>query len=151
MLPGQVYRSWNTCVKLVWDLPRSTHNYLVEHMLAKDLVSVRQRIFSQYIRFVQRLPKSVSKEVRILQSIVKNDVRSVTGKNCLMLSQEFSIDPLTVSPGKFNELYKNYAVPEHDTWRIPLLGTLLDQRYEMAACGDDIETVSGLLESLCST
>ena len=68
-----------------------------------------------------------------------------------MLSQEFSIDPLTVSPGKFNELYKNYAVPEQDTWRIPLLGTLLDQRYEMAACGDDVETVSGLLESLCST
>ena len=142
-MAGQVYRSWNTCVKLVWDLPRSTHNYLVEHMLAKD--------FSQYIRFVQRLPKSVSKEVRILQSIVKNDVRSVTGKNCLMLSQEFSIDPLTVSPGMFIDLYKNYAVPEQDTWRIPLLDTLLDQRYEMAACGDDVETVSRLLESLCST
>ena len=28
-MAGQVYRSWNTCVKLVWDLPRSTHNYIL--------------------------------------------------------------------------------------------------------------------------
>ena len=26
---GQFYRSWNTCVKLAWDIPRSTHTYLV--------------------------------------------------------------------------------------------------------------------------
>ena len=150
-MAGQVYRSWNTCVKLVWDLPRSTHNYLVEHMLARDFVSVRERIMVQYVRFVQRLPKSVSKEVRILQNIVKNDVRSVTGRNCLLLGLEFSLDPHTVSPEKFKEKYKFYAVPEQDDWRIPLLRTLLDHRYEMAACGDDLKTVTGLLESLCSS
>ena len=27
-MAGQAYRSWNTSVKLVWDLPRSTHNML---------------------------------------------------------------------------------------------------------------------------
>ena len=31
---GQGYRSWNTCSKLVWDIPRS--------MLAKDFCSVRE-------------------------------------------------------------------------------------------------------------
>ena len=25
-MSGQVFRSWNTCVKLAWGLPRSTHN-----------------------------------------------------------------------------------------------------------------------------
>ena len=63
---GQVYRSWNTCVKLVLDLPRATHNYFVEHLLAKDLCSVRKMLLTQYVGFLQRLGKSVSQEVRIL-------------------------------------------------------------------------------------
>ena len=133
-MAGQVYRCWNTCVKLVWDVPRSTHNYFVEHLLAKDWVSVRERLLVQYVKFLQKSPKSISAEVRILQNIVKNYVRPVAGKNCLKLSQEFSLDPL-----------------EQDDWRIPLLNTLLTQRYEMSACGEDLEIVSGLIESLCSS
>ena len=146
-----VYRTWNTCVKLVWDLPRSTHNYFVEHVLAKDLLSVRARILVQYVSFIQRLSKSVSKEVRILKNIVTNDVRSGTGKNCLKLGQEFSLDPLKDSTGKFRQDYGLYSVPDEDNWRLPLLETLLDQRQDMAACGEDLETVSGLIESLCSS
>ena len=33
---GQVYRSWNTSVKLAWGLPRSTHTFLVENVLARN-------------------------------------------------------------------------------------------------------------------
>ena len=128
---GQVYRSWNTCVKLVWDLPRSTHNYFVEHLLAKDWVSIREKIMVQYVKFMQRLPKSVSKEIRILHSVVSSDVRSVTGKNCLLLRQEFSLDPMSNSASQFHDVYKLYSVPDQDEWRISLLENLLAQRYEM--------------------
>ena len=48
-MAGQVYRSWNTSVKLVWDLPRSTHNFFVEHLLAESFSSVRQSILVQYV------------------------------------------------------------------------------------------------------
>ena len=150
-MAGQVYRSWNTCVKLVWDVPRSTHNYFVEHLLAKDFASVKEKIFSQYTRFVQKLRQSTSKEVRILQNIVKNDVRSVTGRNCLMLAQEFDIDPNTVGSQKFKDLYQCYGIPGQDLWRISILDTLLQNRYEMTACGEDTDVVSGLIQSLCSS
>ena len=84
---------------------------------------------------------SVSEEVRILQNIVKNDVQSVTGKNCLKLSQEFSLDPNRDNAALFHEDYTFYALPEQDDWRIPLLNTLLIQRYEMSACGEDLESL----------
>ena len=61
-MTNQVFRSWNTTVKLVWNLPRPTHNYFVEHLLAKDMGSARQQILSQYIGFLKRLGRSVSKE-----------------------------------------------------------------------------------------
>ena len=78
---GQVYCSWNTCVKLVWNLPRSTHNYFVDNMLAEDFPSVRRKILSQYISFSQRLRKSVSSEVRLMSFVAAADIRSNTGRN----------------------------------------------------------------------
>jgi hypothetical protein len=58
VMANQVYKSWNTTVKLVWDLPRSTHNYFVEHHLAETFSSVRQSILAQYVGFIQRLERS---------------------------------------------------------------------------------------------
>ena len=65
--------------------------------------------------------------------------------------QEFSLDPSRDSASQFHEAYSWYALPEQDDWRIPLLNTLLTQRYEMSACGENLEIVSGLIESLCSS
>ena len=67
-MANQVYRSWDTQVKLVWGLPRSTHNYFVEHLLATDFRAARQQIMWQYVGFLGRLGRSVSSEVRIMYS-----------------------------------------------------------------------------------
>ena len=97
-MSGQAFRSWNTCVKLTWDLPRSTHNYLVEQLLAKEFKSVRKRIMLQYVSFVKRLGRSVSQEVRIMRSMVASNVQfvqSMTGKNITNMKEEIRLDPMT--------------------------------------------------------
>ena len=38
---SKVYHAWSTCVKLTWGVPRSTHTYLVEDVLAKDASRVQ--------------------------------------------------------------------------------------------------------------
>ena len=64
-------KSWNTCVKLVFDVPTiSTLIYLVEGHLAKDHTSLRNQVLSRYPSFVQNLLNSPSKEVRLLANIV---------------------------------------------------------------------------------
>ena len=152
-MSGQVYRSWNTCVKLVWDLPRSTHNYLVEQTLAKDFSSVRKRILLQYASFLQRLGKSVSDEIRVMSRIVVVDVQSVTGKNCYNMVNEFNLDPWTqpATSSSFAKQYKMYETPAQDTWRSSLLLSLMKEKYDMDVTGEDVETISGLIESLCSS
>ena len=82
-------------MKLTWDLPRSTHNYLVEQLLAKEFKSVRKRIMLQYVSFVKRLGRSVSQEVRIMRSMVASNVQSITGKNITNMNEEFRLDPMT--------------------------------------------------------
>ena len=90
-MAGQTYRSWNTCVKLVWGLPRSTHNYLVENLLSCQVASVRCNILSQYVGFVKKLENSRNSEIRLLCRVAASDIRSTLSKNCRNLSDEFGI------------------------------------------------------------
>ena len=62
---NQLYNSWSTCVKLTWDLPRSTHTYFVEDVLAKDFFTVKQQLVGRFVNFFQKLLKSPCLELRI--------------------------------------------------------------------------------------
>ena len=43
-----IFKCWNTAVKLIWNVPRSTYTYLVENMLAKNFVTLRHQMYSRY-------------------------------------------------------------------------------------------------------
>ena len=148
---GQVYRSWNTCVKLAWDTPRMTHNLFVE-MLSGDLPSVRKQILCQYMSFFRKLRQSPLREVRILANLVGRDTNSVTGRNLSNLMEEFpTLDPWTHGAAHFKTQYRGYLVPDEDQWRLPLLKKLLYQRREMDTCGEDVTTITELIDSLCTS
>ena len=118
-------------------------------MLAKDASNVRRRILLQYVSFLSRLGKSVSKEVRMMKSIAASDIQSTTGKNCSSMKNGFNLDPLTMHVSSFPKEYTMYDTPEQDTWRLPLLSSLLRERYELSVTGEDTKTISDVIESLC--
>ena len=62
----QYFKSWNTCVKLINRVPRSTFTYLVEDVFAEVQPSLRRQILSRYPGFYRTLVASPSKEVRML-------------------------------------------------------------------------------------
>ena len=78
---GKVFRTWDTAVKLAWGVPRSTHTYLVPHLLSSGLPSTRKRLLCQYLTFFKKLRHSTCKEVRVLSEIVARDAKSPTGHN----------------------------------------------------------------------
>ena len=47
-------KSWNTFVKLAWEVPRDTYTYLVENVLATNHVLFRKQIYSRYVNFFQQ-------------------------------------------------------------------------------------------------
>ena len=51
----QYFKCWNTAVKLVYGVPRSTYTYLVEGFLAKDEKSLRNQVLSRYPGFYKKL------------------------------------------------------------------------------------------------
>ena len=149
-MTGQVCRTWNTCVKLAWGIPRSSHNYFVD-LLAAPLQSVNKKLLCQYVSFYQRLSKSTSREVRIMSNIVSHDIRSVTGRNLKNIACLFNIDPKLHHAEHFKQKDIGYKIPEEDEWRVPLLRKLLDQRRELYSCEEDTSNIDELIESLCSS
>ena len=146
---SQVFRSWNTCVKLLWDIPRWSHNYLVEHVLSCGIPPVRQRVLGQYLGFFQKLTKSDSPEVRLLADLVGRDAGSVTGQNLLNIEEEFELDPRVSSSFQLGEKYCLYHVPDEDRWMLSFLVKLLDQNRDMAVMEENTKTISELIDSLC--
>ena len=121
---GQFCRSWNTCVKLAYNIPRSTHTYLVEHCLAAGFVPVRTEMMARYVKFHQNLLQSKSFEVQVLVNLVSKDIRSTTAKNIALIEKEAGKTANNLSPQQVRELIVKPPVPMNQEWRMPLLQKL---------------------------
>ena len=129
---GQYYTAWQTCVKLAWHVPRQTHTYLVDNFLCSGLSSVRADILSRYLKFVQGLKMSPSREVTVMCGVVEGDVTTTTGQNLDLIRRETGLDPPASSATRVKAaiLSRVQKVPELDTWRLENLGKLLEARGE---------------------
>ena len=148
---NQVYRSWSTCVKLTWNIPRSTHSFLVDNLLAAEFHTVKQQLLSRFVHFVKKLLTSSSPEVCMVVNMVARCARSTTGNNLLNIEREVHLDPWTTPGWKIKEAVARAEVPAMEGWRIQYLGKLLDARREMDDKCDDTEEISSLIDNLCSS
>ena len=142
-----LFKSWNTCVKLIWGVPRSTYTYLVESVLAADFVSLRNQVYGRYVTYFQNLFKSTSREIRHLVRIVSRDSRSVTCRNVEHLTALTGLSPWDYSGGRIKEKLPKSLVPDGDWWRPGLLLKLLDMRGKVA----DHDHLDKMVDSLCTT
>ena len=111
----QMYRSWNTCVKLSWEVPRSTHTFLVDGFLGSGLPTVRQQILSRYPKFFRSLLDSPSHEVAVVARLVGNNARTTTGKNLLNLRLETGLNIVTAPLSQIKSQLSNVNLPAAST------------------------------------
>ena len=148
---SQYCKVWNTCVKLTYDVPRSTHTYLVVNFLAANFVPVKTELLARYVKFYKSFKLSKYPEVQHLAEVVSADVRSVTSKNLSLVKEMSGLNPLAVSPYNVRKAIKVSPIPENDTWRPALLDELLRRRKEMDVALMKTEDIQKVIDSLCST
>ena len=147
----QLYKSWNTCAKVVWGVPRSTHTYLLDNLLVANFLSVKQQLVGRYINFVRNLMNSSSPEVCVVSSMVSRCARSTTGKNLKNIEIETGMDPWTDQSWRIQEEIQRREVPKGEEWRIQYLTKLLDARLEMKDKCQELEEINSIIDSLCSS
>ena len=133
---NKYFRTWNTCVKLSWDVPRETHTYFVDNLLAGGFRHLSVDIKSRYVKYFQGLIKCKSQEVRILAELVGRDAMSTTGKNLIMLERETGLSPWSATSREVSDVLatKITPVPPQDGWRLQCLsssGTISKHRLKI--------------------
>ena len=117
-------------MKIMWDLPRETHRYFIEYL--SNQKHLKFILIKRFLRFLQQIEKSSKSAIKSLLSICKYDCRSTTGKNLrqlMLMCEKNTID--SIEENDF-DCIEYFPVPEGETWRIGLLGELLDSRYRCA-------------------
>ena len=147
----QFFRSWNTCVKLVYDIPRSTFTYLVEGYFAKNHVTLRNQVLARYPGFFQSLLNSPSKEVKLLANVVSRDPRSNTYQNLKHVEALSGLSPWDFSTGRIKAELPVLKVPEGELWRLGLMTNFLRMREEKNMLNENTSRICAMMDSLCST
>ena len=129
----QVYRAWDTAVKLSWGCPRYTRTFLLQQVLACGDTNARTDILTRYSKFSKGLMNSISKEVRVLFTLVSRDLRSTTAKNIKFVEAESGSGLWTVGQYKLKQelhIYQLVDINTRDQWRVVYLSSLLRQLQE---------------------
>ena len=148
----QYFKCWNTCVKLVFGVPRSTFTYLVEGFLAENQPSLRNQILSRYPGFYRKLLNSPSKEVRVLARMVAADPRSTTCRNLSYLREVTGmVNVEWYSSWRVRDSLPVQKVPEKERWRLGLLSSLLGMQSEKYMMVQDSKRICAMIDSLCNT
>jgi hypothetical protein len=149
----QVYNAWWTGVRLAWDVPRATRSYLAHHVLCPDLTPVKVDVLAKFVGFFKGLRASPSPEVSFMAFYVGRDLRTTTGRNLRLISNETGADPWSESPAKIKKVLAEQPVeiPDIDRWRIPYLGSLLEKRQMAHYSGNEIlkTSLADMIDSLC--
>ena len=74
-----LYRAWNVAVRLAWNVPNTTHRYLIEPL--SDTLHPKVMLSSRYVSFVKSLSSSPKYVIRVLASLCIGDLRTVQNVN----------------------------------------------------------------------
>ena len=145
-----VENTYNTSVRVMFNLPREAHKYLVEPMTGKP--HLKKTLCKRYLNFIESIKSSKKFALKNLFKVVKDDCRSVTGRNLLgimLLVNKQNADALVPSDAmniKYNE------ISEEQAWRVGVAKELTDVKLgELCVAGFSRKELNSILNYVCIT
>ena len=146
----RLYKSWNVAMRLIFEVSRCTHRYLIETM--SQSLHPKTMLCSRYVGFYKSLIQSSKLSVRILAKLSEGDQRTVLGRTLFTLcrlSNVLTSNLLTCQLVKKNVKY--FDVPEAEDWRVDMVGELLKLRKEtLSLPGFNPDEIQDILDYVCT-
>ena len=146
----KLLRSWNTAVKIIYDLPYSTHVRLLEPL--SPVPHLESVLTSRYVGFVENLSKSAKSPVRLLFKLSNSDLGSQTGQNIGFLLAKHS-EPALVDLFRKNVSLKKQVInplPEDEKWKAGMIEELVLVKKGFLVAEFDEPLLDSILEYLCT-
>ena len=144
-----IENTWNHSVKIMFNLPRSAHRFLVEPV--SESKHIKKIFVKRFLNFTKQIEKSSKVALRNVYNTVKNDCRSVTGsnlRNIMLLVDKTTIDSLCPED---HDLIRYAEIPENERWRVNMVKELTDVNWgENVIEGFSREELSYIMYQVCS-
>ena len=139
---GKFARSWNVNLRILFDLPRDTHCWIVEEL--SNGRHFKQMIYSRFIKYLKVLSQNRKPFIRTLFNLVSKDAKSLTGSNVRKILLQTDQDPLRLD----RNCIRSWRVyPPKDSWSVPLLRSLMNLRDDEWLLVFDEEEEDGSLQT----
>ena len=143
-----VENSWNVAMRLMLDLPRETHRYLIEPL--SNTLHIRKILVQRFLKFLQQIIKSSKRSTTFLLHSIIHDTRSTTGSNLRNIL-------LKTNKSRIYELVPNDAlcVDYHpiaicEKWKVEFISKIIQSRHKQLSISNIAEEdLEDMLIYLC--
>ena len=144
----RLYKSWNVAVRVCYDVPPTTHRYLIEPL--SGMPHAKSMLCSRMVKFKQQLCTSNKPVVSLLALLSMEDRRTTLGRNMAKIQRE--IGGVQPSCCNIRKHMKFFATPIEELWRIPLLEELVEvTNKKMYIENFSDEETKLMMNTICTT
>ena len=146
----QLNRSWNTAMKIIWDLPYATHTRFLESLtVIPHLESV---LNGRYVGFVNNLLHTEHSLLGLLFSSCKDNVSTQTGQNIRYLLDKHKRKTLAdlVVEKQTLKRYRVHDLPQEEAWKINLLKEITYVKKDQLEVQFDDKHLEDILMHICT-
>ena len=142
--------SWNTAVRLMFNLPLQTHRYFIEPI--SEVKHLKFVLIERFLGFIDQIVKSRKAIPKHVLKYVKHDVKSVTGsnlRNILLLTDKNTVEEINSTDIK---KLKYHEVAKENDWKIGLLKEIIETKNNQLSISEfSFEELNDILEHLCTS
>ena len=146
----QLESSYNQSIKVMFNLPVSTHRMLIEPV--SGAMHLRRILMSRFLGFLQQIRSSRKSIPKLLLSHICHDVRSTTGKNLRnILLQTDKIDVEDLIKTDVKEI-GYFPVPTFEKWKVDVVSEIIDNREgRLYIDGFDEDELNHMINHICTS
>ena len=122
----KLYTTLNTAIRILFNVPRDTHRYLIESI--SQCLHVKTMLASRCLSFYETIEASSKRCIRFLSNLCKNDLNTVLGRNLFFIANDCFINLSDLNKMIVKNQMKYFDVPLDHAWKVPVLQELLNTR-----------------------
>lgn len=143
-------RSWNTVIKMVWDLPYATHRRFLESL--NDIPHLQSMLHGRYIGFIENLSATRKPHLQTLYSLCIKDKSYNTGQNVSHLLKEYEVFDLNSLILEKHVIKKKRVHPllEDEAWKVEMIQEMCLTKMGFLEGDDEENDIKTFLEIVCT-
>ena len=140
-------KSWNVSIRMMFNLPRESHCYLIEAISNQD--HVRTLLARRFLSFIHTIRTSKKKVLRHLLRVVEFDTQSVTGRNLRSIILQTAVQDIRkLRPDDVKVKYSD--VPRNEKYRVAFINEIIDvKNNQLEVNGFNDDEIEEILQHLC--